>query len=102
MTFQCYLAVQTWGLRAAPTVVIIAVTVVACLLLSWMAQRWDMTAAFADKPQTRRDTPRIGNSCDSSGRAPDRQNRMPQVAPAEKHEARPSCLAAAVSLHPEL
>ena len=41
MTLQNYLAVQTWGLHAAPTVSIITVTVVACLLLLWMALRWD-------------------------------------------------------------
>ena len=41
MTLQSYLAVQTWGIRAAPTVSIITVTVVACLLLLWMTLRSD-------------------------------------------------------------
>ena len=41
MTFQSYLAVEAWGLRSAPTFSVVAVTVVACLLLSWMALRGD-------------------------------------------------------------
>jgi len=40
MTLQNYLAVQTWGLHAAPTVSIITATAVASLLLLWIALRW--------------------------------------------------------------
>ena len=41
MTLLSYLAVHTWGLRTASTVSVIAVTVVVCLLLLWMALRWE-------------------------------------------------------------
>jgi hypothetical protein len=41
MTFQSYLAVETWGLCSAPTVSIVTVTVAACLLLLWVTLRWD-------------------------------------------------------------
>ena len=41
MIFQTYLVVETWGLRSAPTVSIIVVTVAACLPLICMALRRD-------------------------------------------------------------
>jgi len=41
MTFQSYLAVETWGLRSAPTISIVAITVAASLLLLWVVLRWD-------------------------------------------------------------
>jgi len=41
MTFQSYLAVETWGLRSVPTVSIVAITVAASLLLLWVVLRWN-------------------------------------------------------------
>ena len=60
MTLQSYLAVQTWGIRAAPTVSIITVTAVACLLLLWMTLRRDeRKRAVSGRPREVRITPHI-------------------------------------------